>query len=165
MYRYKDPTVAISLCVRVYRTSRRVQERGYHKLGHSFLAEADGASSLDTLFSLRLMVPRNFRPYVLTHFLRLCACWPSDSQNRSSWERLDSSYPTNKIRHDHVQLQKGKESAQKSHNYRQIQGKGVKTSAFKTKWKTTRPWLDRRTIEHFCISVSIAEIVRAKGKI
>ena len=42
MHRYKDPTVAVSLGASVYRTSRRVQERGYHKLGHSFLAEADG---------------------------------------------------------------------------------------------------------------------------
>ena len=45
-------------------------------------------------------VPRNFWPYALTHFLRLRAYWPSDSQNRSAWERLHASYPNNKIRHD-----------------------------------------------------------------
>ena len=47
-------------------------------------------------------VPRNFWSYDLTHFLHLRSYWPSDSQNRSVCERLDSSYPTNKIRHDLV---------------------------------------------------------------
>ena len=42
MHRYKDPTVVVSLGACVYRTSRRVQERRYHKFGHSFLTEADG---------------------------------------------------------------------------------------------------------------------------
>jgi hypothetical protein len=36
-------------------------------------------------------------------------------------------------------------SAQKSHKERQVQGKGVKTSAFKGIWKTNRPWLVLRT--------------------
>ena len=42
MRRYKDPTVSVSLSVCGYRTSRRVQERCYHKLGHSFLTVIDG---------------------------------------------------------------------------------------------------------------------------
>jgi hypothetical protein len=45
-------------------------------------------------------VPRNFWPSTLTHFLLLRAYWPSDSQDRSVWERCHPSYPNNKIRHD-----------------------------------------------------------------
>ena len=47
-------------------------------------------------------VTRNFLPYDLTHFLRFRVYWSSDSQNHSVWEHLDSSYPTNKNRHDLV---------------------------------------------------------------
>ena len=39
-------------------------------------------------------------------------------------------------------------SAQKSHKERQDQGKGVKTSAFKSKWKDNRPWFELRTVPH-----------------
>ena len=41
-------------------------------------------------------------------------------------------------------------SAPKSHKERQVQGKGVKTSAFKRTGKTNRPWLDlRRVVEDY----------------
>ena len=36
---------------------------------------------------------------------------------------------------------------QKSIKKRQVQGKGVKMSAFKSIWKTHRPWLELRTVE------------------
>ena len=37
-------------------------------------------------------------------------------------------------------------SAQKSHKESQDQGKGVKTSGFKSKWKPNRPWLELRIV-------------------
>ena len=37
-------------------------------------------------------------------------------------------------------------SVQKSHKESQDQGKGVKTSGFKSKWKANRPWLELRIV-------------------
>ena len=44
--------------------------------------------------------PKIFCPFVLLHFLRIRAYWPSDPHNRSVWERLDTISPDHKMRHD-----------------------------------------------------------------
>jgi hypothetical protein len=47
-------------------------------------------------------LPKIFWTYALTHFLRMCAYWPSDPHNRSAWERIDAISPDHKMRHNLV---------------------------------------------------------------
>ena len=51
-------------------------------------------------------------------------------------------------------------SAPKSHKEWQVQGKRVKTSAFKPIWKSNRPWLELRRVEqddheHSCRKIKV----------